>query len=33
MIYNHDEFGQRFSGDISDANLDRILTFAQQQTK
>lgn len=33
MIYNHDELGQRFSGVISDDNLDRILNFVQQQTK
>lgn len=33
MIYNHEEFGARFSGDVSDDNLDRILTFVQQHTK
>lgn len=33
MLYNHEEFGQRFSGVISDNNLDRVLTFVEQKTK
>jgi hypothetical protein len=33
MIYNHEKFGPRFSGVVSDDNLDRILNFVQQKTK
>lgn len=33
MIYNHEKFGPRFNGDLSDDNLDRILNFAKEHTK
>jgi hypothetical protein len=33
MRYNHEEFGPRFSGDLNDDNLDRILSFVQEHTK